>query len=93
MTAGICRFCGITDAEVDGERVRWFTDGRTCCDKYECRRKHLDDLRRRKSPLRRPGRTSADIHALKQKEAAAKRQRYREAAKARNLLREKGDRG
>lgn len=86
---GRCRFCGATDAEVDGDRLSWLDQERTCCTKYDCRNKHFAELRRK--PARPRRRTPADVHQLILQERAAKRKRWRDAAKARGLLRSRGE--
>ena len=81
---GICQFCGITDDEVDGCRIAWVNNERTCCSKSACVRERNRKARRRAEKPR--PRTPADIHQLIKDEAKARRARYREAAKARGLL-------
>jgi hypothetical protein len=89
--SGICEFCGITDDEVDGDRIAWVDFQRNCCSKSACVRARNEKIRRQRAQ-RPQRRTPADIHALKIQEAKAKRARYRAAAKARGLLKERGDR-
>lgn len=40
MTAGVCRYCGVTDDQVDGNKLSWHDAERTCCSKYACVKKH-----------------------------------------------------
>jgi hypothetical protein len=44
ITPGVCQFCGITDAQVDGDKVSWLDSARTCCNGYPCRRAHFAAL-------------------------------------------------
>jgi hypothetical protein len=90
-TPGVCEFCHVTDDQVDGCRLSWFDDTRTCCSKSGCIKARGEKARRRKVATPAPRRrTPADIHALIVEERKAKRKRYRDAAKAKGLLREKG---
>jgi hypothetical protein len=84
---GVCEFCGITDADIDGDRLWWTSPKRDCCNKYGCIKAKKAKERRARA-LRPKRNTPADIHRLIREEAAAKRKRYRDAAKKRGLLRE-----
>jgi hypothetical protein len=84
---GICKYCRITDDQVDGCRISWIDMMRTCCNRSACVRARNEELRRQRAARPRPH-TPADIHQLKKQEAAAKRKRYRDAAMKRGLLRE-----
>ena len=91
---GICKFCGVTDAQIDGDKLSWFTPERDVCSKFDCRNRHFAAERERKAAAKRARprrRTPADIHALIIQERAAKRKRARDAAKARGLLRSHGE--
>lgn len=83
-TPGMCHFCGITDAEVDGDRVRWFNAWRTVCSKPGCIRQFDAEVARWERRHRAPRRlNSAEVHELIREETKQKRKQYREAAKAR----------
>lgn len=45
--AGVCRFCGVTDVQVDGDKLCWMDKDRTCCNKYSCRKQYLAEQRRK----------------------------------------------
>ena len=79
MTApapGVCRFCGITDEQIDGDRVRWLGESRTVCSKPACIRAHYAAVDRRKSEHRQRTRklSPAEIHALILKKRKRSRQ-------------------
>jgi hypothetical protein len=44
--SGVCAYCGITDAEVDGDRLRWHDANNTCCSKYACVKRHQAEARK-----------------------------------------------
>lgn len=92
--AGVCHYCGITDADVDGDRIGWLTPARCVCNQFACRRKFENAKRELARDLRQATRkrTPAEIHELKTKERAAKRRRNRQAATDRGLLKPKGGR-
>jgi hypothetical protein len=39
---GICVHCGVTEAEVDGDRLMWHDETKTCCSKYACVKKQRE---------------------------------------------------
>jgi len=83
-TADECHYCGITDAEVDGDRVRWFNASRTVCSQPGCISQFDVEIARFEQRHRRPRKLSpAEVHELIREEAKRKRRQYREAAKAR----------
>jgi hypothetical protein len=86
--AGVCQFCKITDAEVDGDRISWLNDKRNCCNGAGCVRAYNAKARDRAADLARATRkrTPAEIDALKKEERAARRRRARQALEARGLL-------
>jgi hypothetical protein len=63
---GRCRFCGITEDQIDGDRHRWLGDSRTVCAKPACIRAHYAEADRRKFEDRQRNRkrTPAEIHEL-----------------------------
>jgi hypothetical protein len=65
-TPGRCRFCGITEDQIDGDRHRWLGDSRTVCAKPACIRAHYAEADRRKfeDRQRKRKRTPAEIHEL-----------------------------
>lgn len=36
IVRGVCRFCKVTDAEVDGDKLSWFTRQRDVCSSLPC---------------------------------------------------------
>ena len=60
---GICRFCGTTEAEVDGDRLSWLTAERNACSKYERRQ------------VRRAGKDQ-DVSLLYARRCGARRARW-----------------
>jgi hypothetical protein len=44
-TPGVCVHCGVTDEQVDGNRLSWHDASRTCCSKYACVKAHLNAAR------------------------------------------------
>ena len=92
LREGVCQFCAITDAEVDGNRISWHNGRRTCCSKYDCVKKYHAQIRqaRRTFKAAQRKRSPAEIFELQKKERREKNKRHREAARLRGLLREKG---
>ena len=33
---GICRFCGVGEDQLDGDKLSWLDDDHTCCSGYAC---------------------------------------------------------
>jgi hypothetical protein len=82
--AGVCHFCAITDAEVDGDRVRWLDTWRTVCSQPGCIRQFEAAVAQWEFAHRGPRKMSpAEVHELIREKAKRKRRQYREAAKAR----------
>jgi hypothetical protein len=74
---GECRFCGITDAEIDGDRFRWLNNRRDCCANPACvaaRERKAKEARETQARMNRK-RTPAEIEDLKRQERAARRRR------------------
>jgi hypothetical protein len=46
-TSGVCRHCGVTDEQVDGNKLSWHDASRTCCSKYACVKAHHNAARKR----------------------------------------------
>jgi hypothetical protein len=42
--SGICRFCGITEKNVDGDKRSWYGKDRTCCSQSSCVRQHHEEI-------------------------------------------------
>lgn len=93
INPGVCRHCGVTEDQVDGDKLCWHDGRHTCCSKYACVKQHKAQLRKAREEWKAAGRkkTPAEIYELQRKERQEKNRRYREAAKARGLLKGKGD--
>lgn len=94
VVAGTCRHCGCTEDRAcrlsTGDSCCWVDQTCTVCSNPACMR--AEAARKQGAKDARPRRrSSADIHQLILQEAAAKRARYREAARVRGLLRGKDD--
>lgn len=89
MSAGTCRYCRCTEDNAcrlpDGEPCSWLVATQDVCNSPSCIREHQAALAKAQAARsRRPRRlNSAEIHQLKMAELAARRRRWREAAKAR----------
>lgn len=83
--SGVCHFCGVPDAEVDGDRRRWVTDARNVCSDPGCIRAFhaAVDLAEGRATKRARKRSPAEVHAQIVEEERIRRRRYRAAAKAR----------
>lgn len=93
---GVCRFCKVKEDQVDGDKLSWHCTDRTCCSNYACVRQHwaeIDRAKRIRTTTANRKRTPAEIHQLILDEKRAKRRRYREAAKARGLIRPSAGKG
>ncbi len=93
---GVCRFCRKDESQIDGDKRSWLGKDRTCCSDYGCVRQHWAEVDRAKSVARqavKPRRSSADVHRAILEEKRVQARRYREAAKARGLIRSKGVNG
>jgi hypothetical protein len=92
LISGVCEYCGVLDAAVDGDKLCWHDGRRTCCSKPSCIKQRTVAIRRLREDWKRQQRkkTPAEIHAAIVEERKARNKRYREAAKAKGLLREKG---
>jgi hypothetical protein len=90
---GVCQFCRVTDDEVDGNKLSWHNTARNCCSRYACVSRYKEQIRRARRDFQSKTRkkTPAEICELQRQERQAKNRRYREAAKARGLLKGKGD--
>jgi hypothetical protein len=77
--ARVCRYCGIRDEQVDGDRRRWLNRERNLCNAPGCIRQWSAMLDRAVAAAnRRPRkRTPAEIHQLKLQEKRDARRRYR----------------
>ena len=93
MTEGVCFNCGVTDAQIDGNKLSWHNGRRTCCSKYECVKKYYAQIKRARQEFQSKNRkkTPAEIYELQRQERRARNKRYRDAAKARGLLKERKD--
>lgn len=45
MTAGVCQYCGVTDDQVDGDKLCWHDSNRDCCTRPSCVKQHHDKAR------------------------------------------------
>lgn len=81
MTGGVCRYCGVADAAIDGDRLRWHDAGRTCCSQYGCVKQfeRAEQLRRSFQPRRR---TPAEVHQQILEEQRARRRARRKGRAA-----------
>jgi hypothetical protein len=43
----VCRFCGATDAIVDGNKFTWIGKDRTCCSRYSCQTQDQAEKRKK----------------------------------------------
>jgi hypothetical protein len=77
--AGVCHYCGIADAAVDGDRVCWLGRQRNVCNRVGCVRRFSADVNARVRALDRPKRkrTPAEIHEIKIEERRARRRQQR----------------
>ncbi len=93
ITPGVCQHCGITDDQVDGDKLSWHDGRRTCCSKYACVKKHKAQIRQKRQEWIAAGRkrSPAEIYELQRQEKREQNKRYREAAKAKGLLKPRGD--
>lgn len=82
---GICHYCGVADAQVDGDKVCWLDSTRRICNRPPCIQRFHADLERVAGAVARATRrrNSAEIHELIREQAKQKRRQYRAAAKAR----------
>jgi hypothetical protein len=92
MTSGVCQFCKVTDDQVDGNKLSWHNGARNCCSRYDCVKKYYAQLKRARQRFQSETRkrTPGEIYELQKQERRDRNRRYREAAKARGLLKEKG---
>ncbi len=76
---GECRFCGVTEDKIDGDKLCWLGPSRTVCNKPGCVRAHYADRDRMAVLARKANRkrTPAEIHAIKLQEARDRRKRNR----------------
>jgi hypothetical protein len=93
IVPGICQFCKVTDDQVDGDKLSWHNAARNCCSKFDCVKRYRAQIRLARQKWIAAGRkrSPAEIYELQRTERRARNKRYREAAKARGLLRGKGD--
>ena len=89
---GVCRFCKVTEDQVDGDKRSWLGKDRTCCSDYGCVRQHWAEVDRAKANARQATRrrSPAEVHRAIIAEQKARAKRYRDAARARGLIRSKG---
>jgi hypothetical protein len=82
---GVCRFCGIAEDQVDGDKRRWLGESRTVCDAPACIRAHYAEIDRRKYVDRQKSRkrSPGEIHELIKKERREKRKAARSRQKGR----------
>jgi hypothetical protein len=79
---GVCRFCGVTEDQVDGDRLSWLDGTRTCCNKFHCRKRDANEKRSKpRPPSKYPGWGYGAVAIEKRREARrrARRQRGRAA--------------
>jgi hypothetical protein len=93
ITPGVCQFCAVTDDQVDGDKLCWHDGRHTCCSRYACVKRYKAQLRQKHREWVAAGRkrSPAEIYELQQKERRDRNRRYREAAKAKGLLKPRGD--
>lgn len=83
---GVCHYCGVTDAEIDGDRIAWLGRRRRVCNRPGCARQFWGDVDRalaRQVQLRPRKKSPAEVHALIQEEKRRKRREYRLRRKGR----------
>jgi hypothetical protein len=83
-TPGICRFCRITEDQIDGDKRSWLGPSRTVCNNPSCVRAHYADRDRVEVAAKksRRKRTSAEIHQLMIEERRERRRRSRKGRAA-----------
>lgn len=90
-TAGVCLYCGVTDEQVDGNKLSWHDASRVCCSKYACvTRHHAARLRRGQKP--KPTSRFAEIareHPAWGRGAISEQIRREEAAQRRRARRKR----
>jgi hypothetical protein len=83
---GVCHFCDVEDAQVDGDHVRWLSTKRNVCNHPGCQRKlqvEVDREQKRQRASRRSGkRTPAEVHQQIMQERRARRAASRARRKA-----------
>jgi hypothetical protein len=86
ITPGVCQFCQVTDADVDGDKLSWHNGARNCCSRYACVARYKAQLRRARRAFKawQRRKTPAEIYELQKQEKRERNRRYREAAKARS---------
>lgn len=82
MKAGVCRYCHVTDDQVDGDRLRWHDAERTCCSQYACVKQYerAAQITRDFRPRRR---SPAEVHQQIVAEHRERRRRARARTKGR----------
>jgi len=50
ITRGICRFCGVGENQVDGDKLRWMDYDHTCCSGYACAKQDANQKRAKPKP-------------------------------------------
>jgi hypothetical protein len=82
---GKCRFCGITEDRIDGDRRCWLGESRTVCNAPACIRAHYAERDRQKYTDRQRSRkrTPGEIHELIKKERREKRKAAQQRRKGR----------
>jgi hypothetical protein len=83
-TPGVCAYCGVTDEQIDGNRLSWHDASRTCCSKYACVKAHHIASRNR---VAKPKSRFAELAALGWERGAIRLQLEREKAAARRARR------
>lgn len=84
-TPGVCRFCGITDDQIDGDKRGWLGPSRTVCNRPSCIRAHYAERDRAEGEdaKKRRKRTPGEIHQFMLEERREKRRRARQLRKGR----------
>jgi hypothetical protein len=80
----VCSYCGVTDEQIDGNRLSWHDASRTCCSKYACVKMHHNAARERRN---KPRSRFAELAAKGWERGAIRLQLEREKAAARRRAR------
>jgi len=78
--AGVCRYCGATEAQVDGDKLCWLSRARDCCNKYSCRKADAARPVKPRSEFAGWGRGAIDIEMRRRRRNARRRSAKGKAA-------------
>lgn len=81
---GVCRFCSITEDQIDGDKHCWLGPSRTVCNGPPCVRAHYAERDRAELAKKKANRkrTPAEIHQLMIEERRERRRRGRKGRAA-----------